>query len=210
MRQRTRDRRAIILSTVAAASLAVGMLVAAGPAGAASARITDARDGFSLVLPQGWTQVSLSKSDIGTISKTSQNYAQLQPLLTQQAASAAAKGLKFFAVAPGQANGQFVPNINVGLFRGSGSLGALQGDINSIWSKAGAKGLKVKQVHLNFGKAVEGTYELVSKTTSPSIWETQVYSPHKGQVYIATFSATTQPAVELTAAVVMSTWKFTR
>ncbi len=210
MRQRTRDRRAISLSTVVAASLALGLFVAAGPAGAANSRITDAKDGFSLVLPQGWTQVSLSKSDIGTIGASAKNYASLQPLLTQQATSAAAKGLKFFAVAPGQINGQFVPNINVGLFKDSGSLGALQTDINSIWSKAGAKGLKIKQVRLTYGKAVEGTYELVSKTSSPSIWETQVYSPHKGQVYIATFSATTQPAVELTAAVVMSTWKFTR
>jgi hypothetical protein len=212
MAPRLRDRRAIGMRTLAMSSLAAASLVAAVPGGAAApnARITDAKDGFSLVLPAGWTKVSLSKSDIGSIGRTAQNYAGLKSLLTQQATSAAAKGLKFFAVAPGQVNGQFVPNINVGLFTSSGSLKALQSDIKTIWNHAGAKGLQTKQVHLAFGKAVEGTYELISTTTSPSIWETQVYAPHKGHVYITTFSATTKPAVELTAAVVMATWKFTR
>jgi len=209
MAQPHRERRALGACVLGLTALALAAATATTPAGAAQSRITDAKDGFSLILPKGWNQVSLRKSNIGTLDKSAADYAALKPLLTQQAASAAAKGLKFFAVAPGQANGQFVPNINVGLFKSNGTLRALQSDVNSIWTKAGAAGLKTKQVRLTFGKAVEGTYELVSKTSAPSIWETQVYAPHKGHVYIATFSATTQPAVELTAAVVMATWKFT-
>ena len=193
-----------------AAAVTTASLATAVPAGASSQhRITVAKSGFSLVLPSGWNQVSLSSSDLGTVLGSAKAYGNLKAELTTQATNAAAKGLKFFAVSAPGAPGDFVPNINVGYFSDSGSLSALDGQIKSIWAKAGAKELVTKNVHLVPGKAVEGTYELVAASSGTTVWETQVYVPHNQLVYIATFSAGSKLAVELTAAAVMKTFHFT-
>jgi hypothetical protein len=201
------------LSTLSAGLLAgVSVLAALPAAGASGHRINESKYGFSLVLPAGWNQVSLTGSDLGSIIGSGKSYANLKSVLTSEATSAASKGLKFFAVSP-QGDGSFVPNINVGIFKGSGSLSSLNAQVKATWTQAGAKHLSTKVVHLSFGSAVQGTYELVSATSpssTPPVWETQVYSPHKGQVFITTFSASTKPAVQLTAAVVMSNWRFTK
>jgi hypothetical protein len=208
--QHRRRHRGLGYCGVLALALSVGSLVAALPAGATSqSRISVPKFGFSLILPDGWSQISLKSSNIGTVIGSSKSYGNLKQLLTTQATEAASKGLKFFAVSAPGAAGSFVPNINVGLFKSSSSLSALKGEVKATWARAGAKNLTTKIVRLAPGSAVEGTYELVGHSTTPTVWETQVYTPHKGEVYIATFSAGTQLAVELNAASVMKTFHFT-
>jgi hypothetical protein len=189
-------------------------MVAAGPADAAAAkghRVNQPKYGFSLVLPPGWNQITLTGSDVGSIVGSARDYANVKSILTSQAENAAVKGLKFYAVAVSQQNGDFLPVINVGIFKGSGSLAVLNPEVKGFLSEEGAKSVKIKNVNLKFGKAVEGIYKLVSNSgTSPAVWETQVYASHNGQIYVATFSALTKPAVELTAAVVMDSWRFVK
>jgi hypothetical protein len=210
MRRRTYSKAGLALGGALSAALGLSALVASTPAGASTQhRITVAKSGFSLILPNGWNQVSLNPADIGAVLGKGTAYGNLKSELTSQATSAAAKGLKFFAVSPPGAAGDFVPDINVGIFKGSGSLASLDSEIKIIWAQAGAKNLVTKTVHIAPGAAVEGTYELVAKSTNAIVWETQVYVPHKGQVYISTFSAGSKPAVELTAAAVMKTFRFT-
>jgi hypothetical protein len=212
MTRRRRDTRLACLVTgwLAASSAVAG--VAAGGAGAATApghRVTVTKGGFSLVLPAGWNQVSLSGSNVGTLIGVPNVAPSIQSALTTQAKYDAAKNLKFFAVPLSQLNGTFLPVINVGSFVGSGSRAVLDPEIRGFISEASASNVKIKNVHLRLGKAVEGTYELfANSTTTLPVWETQVYAPHAGRVYVATFSALTEPAVELTAAVVMDSWRF--
>lgn len=210
MRRPTHSKAGLAACGALSAALSVAALMPATSAGAAQKRITMAKSGFSLVLPDGWSQISLSSKDLGAVIGSSKAYGNLKSELTSQATSAASKGLKFFAVSAPGAPGDFVPDINVGIFKGSGSLASLDTEIKVIWAQAGAKDLVTKTVHLAPGAAVEGTYELVAKSTNSIVWETQVYVPHKGQVYISTFSAGSKPAVELTAAAVMKTFRFTR
>ena len=191
-----------------AASSVLGALPAAAAGGH---RVTDAKDGFSLVLPPGWNQVTLSGPHAGTLVGVPKVDANIKAVLTTEAKNAASKGLKFYAVALSQLNGSFLPVINVGSFAGAGTRAVLDPEIRGFLSEAGASNVRIQNVRLRLGKAVEGTYELVSKSpSSPPVWETQVYAPHAGRVYVATFSALTQPAEELMAAVVMESWRFTK
>jgi hypothetical protein len=192
--------------------LAVGATVAGVATVPAAAnppghRVNDAKDGFSLVLPPGWNQVSLSGPNVGSLIGVTNVPSVIQTELTTEAKKDAAT--KFFAVALSQLNGSFLPVIIVGSFKGSGSRAILDPEIKGFISESGGTNAKVKNVHLPFGQAVEGTYELfANSTTSPPVFETQVFAPHGGRIYDATFSALTEPAVELTAAVVMDSWRF--
>jgi len=66
-----RTRTAVLVAATLALGLAVTAALTVGtalPARAATgSRVTDSNDGFSVVLPQDWDQVSLSGSDIGAI-----------------------------------------------------------------------------------------------------------------------------------------------
>ncbi len=209
-----RRHTTVWLGPIVGAALAASTLLTAAAAGAAGPaepghRVNVTKYGFSLVLPPGWNQVNLTGSQVGSIVGSARGYANLKTVLTQQAENASVKGLRFYAVATDQANGTFVPVMNVGIFKGSGTQAVLNPEIKGFLSEEGAKSVQVKNVSLRFGKAVEGTYELVpTSSSSPTVWETQVYAAHNGQIYVATFSALTKPAVELTAAVVMASWRF--
>ena len=98
-----RTRTAVLVAATIALGLCHDTAFTVGtahPARAATgSRVTDSTDGFSVVLPQGWNQVSLSGSDIGAIIGDAHKAA---PRINQSAISdvqaAAKQGLKFFAV----------------------------------------------------------------------------------------------------------------
>jgi hypothetical protein len=211
-----RGREVVFRGRATRFSMVVGLLAAALaltalPAGATGGhRVTDSKDGFLLVLPPGWNQIALTGSKVGSLLGAGPEDPSIKAILAPQAQSAAAKGLKFYAVALSQLNGTFLPVINVGIFKGSGSKKILDPEVKGFAAEAGGSSITVKNVTLRLGPAVETTYVLVSKSGSPAVWETQVYAPHSGKIYVATFSALTQPAVELTAAVVMGSWRFTK
>jgi hypothetical protein len=207
---RTRRRRIAPLVLIVA-GLAATTSVLPAAANAPGHRVADAKDGFSLVLPPGWNQVSLSGSTVGNLIGVSNVDPAIKAALTQQAQSDVARNLKFFAVALTQLNGTFLPAIIVGTFIQPPKHPDLKTEMKGFFSVEHASQVKIKNVHLRLGKAVEGTYLLTSNSAgSLPDWETQVYALHAGRVYVATFSALTQPAVELTAAVVMDSWRFTK
>ena len=206
----TRTRRAACGGVLAACLMASAVLVAV-PASATTGghRIAVKSYGFSVILPPGWYQLALTGPNAGSLLGGAPNYDAFKASLVSEANSAAAKSLKFYAVALSQANGMFLPIMNVGRFKGSGSQAILDVEVKGYLAEEGAQSGTVKNVTLRPGKAVEATYELLTPS-APPIWETQVYAPHGRFVYVATFSALTKPAVELTAAVVMYDWRFTK
>jgi hypothetical protein len=214
---RTRRRRMGPLALMVAGMAATTSVLTAIPVVPAAAtatpghRVADAKDGFSLVLPPGWNQVSLSGSTVGNLIGVSNVDPAIKSALATQAQSDVARNLKFFAVALTQLNGTFLPAIIVGTFIQPAKHPDLKTEMKGFFSVEHASQVKIKNVHLHLGKAVEGTYLLTSNSSgSLPVWETQVYALHAGRVYVATFSALTQPAVELTAAVVMDSWRFTK
>jgi hypothetical protein len=211
--RRRRGRRALLVTGWLAAGSLVAALPAVGPASGAATpghRVNDNKDGFSLVLPPGWNQVSLSGPTLGSLIGVSNLDPNIKAALTSEAKNDASRNLKLYAVALSQLNGTFLPTIVVGTFKGSGSRAVLDPEVKGFFTEEGASQVKITNVRLPFGKAVEGTYLLTSSSSASfPVWETQVYAPHAGKVYVATFSALTQPACELTAAVVMGSWRFT-
>jgi hypothetical protein len=199
---------------MALTGVSIGLLLSLAtlPASAAAAnRVTNAKYGYTIVLPKSWNEVSLNSQDLGAIlgdaSKISPTFKQD---MTAQVQSAAAKGLKTFATSSIPEDGAFFPNVNVGVFPGSASLGEMDAQVKIQLTAAGAKHVKTKMVHFKFGRAVEGTYSLAVASSGKNVYGTQVYVSHGGNIYITTFSAIDQAVESKAAATVMPTWRFTK
>jgi hypothetical protein len=180
------------------------------PASAASGnRVTNAKYGYTFVLPKGWNEVSLSHSDVGKLlGGAAKLNAGLKQALTSQVQSAAAKGLKTFAVRAVQESGGFFANINVGVFAGSASNSDIGVQVKGQLISAGANNVTTNGVQFPFGSAVEATYTLALTSTGQTVYGTQVYASHAGSIYIVTFSAVEQPVETKAATTVMPTWRF--
>jgi hypothetical protein len=171
---------------------------------AASTRTNVPKYGMSFDLPKDWTEVSLTPGDVGGLLGNASNVnADLKSFLTTQAAAAAKKGLKFFAVNPGGS-----ANVNIGIYGGTESLAALDATAKLGVSSIGATQVQTKQVHFKFGGAVEVTYTLpVSGSTTP-VHGTQFYTSHKDKTYITTFSSQDGAVEAAAASTMMPTWRF--
>ena len=173
--------------------------------------MTDSTDGFSVVLPQGWDQVSLSGSDIGAIIGDAHKAA---PGFNQSAISdaqaAAKQGLKFFAVSSaGEYGGSFFPNMNVGVYPGSLSTALLDAQVKIQLAQTGVKNIKTKTAHFAFGSAIVGTYNIAA-TGGATLYGTQFYAPHAGDIYIVTFTDANQSKGTKAAAAAMASWRYTK
>jgi hypothetical protein len=200
------------LAVMLAVALAAFTLGSARPASAAGgSRVTDSTDGFSVVLPHGWEQVSLSGSDIGAIVGDAHKAA---PGFNQSAISdaqaAAKQGLKFFAVSSvAEYNGSFFPNMNVGVYQGSLSTALLDAQVKIQLAQTGVKNIKTKTTHFAFGSAIEGTYD-IGATGGATLYGTQFYAPHAGNIYIVTFTDANHSNGTKNAAATMASWHYTK
>jgi hypothetical protein len=179
--------------------------------GATSSRATDSTDGFSVVLPQGWNQVSLSSNDIGAIVGNAHKAA---PGFNQSAISdaqtAAKQGLKFFAVSSAsEYSGTFFPNMNVGVYPGSLSNALLDAQVKIQLAQTGVKNIKTKTVKFAGGSAIQGTYNIAA-TGGATLYGTQFYAPHAGNIYIVTFTDANRSQGAKSAAAAMASWRFTK
>jgi len=192
-------------------ALLAGTAWAAGalPAAAAGPRVTDAQDGFSLILPAQWHQVSLSGSDVGALlGNAAQDDKSIDQTAIQQALNGAKKGLKFFAFSSTpEDNGTFFPNMNVGVYQGSASTSLLDAQAKIELNQIGAHSIRVRQVSFPSGRAVEATYTL-PLNASTTVYGTQVYNEHGGSVFISTFTAGEKSVETKAAATVMPSWRF--
>jgi hypothetical protein len=191
-------------------SLVVALTTSALSASAASGnRATNAQYGYTFVLPKGWNEVSLSSSDVGALlGGAAKLNAGLKQALTSQVQSAAAKGLKTFAVRASQESGGFFANINVGVFAGTASNADLGLQVKIQLTSAGAKSVTTKTVHFPLGSAIEATYTLALTSSGQTVYGTQVYAGHGGSTYIVTFSAVNKSLETRAATTVMPTWRF--
>lgn len=201
-----------------AAALAVALAVVAltlgttRPAsGATGSRVTDSTDRFSVVLPQGWDQVSLSGSDIGAIVGNAHKAAPgFSQSAISDAQSAAKQGLKFFAVSSaGEYGGSFFANMNVGVYPGSLSTSLLDAQVKIQLAQTGVKNIKTKTAKFAFGSAIEGTYNIAA-TGGATLYGTQFYAPHAGNIYIVTFTDANRSQGAKSAAAAMGSWRFTK
>ncbi len=185
-----------LLLTLASVSMATTTV-------AASTRTNVAKYGISFDLPKNWTQVSLSPSDIGgLLGSASKANAKLKSFLATQAAAAAKKGLKFFAVNPGGS-----ASVNIGVFGGAGSVAELDAAAKLGMSSIGATQVQTKVVHFKFGSAIQVTYEL-PVAGSTTVYGTQFYASHKNKSYITTFSSQDRAVEKAAASTMMPTWRF--
>ena len=197
---------------VCGASLAGAALVATAPPGAAAgSRVTDAPDGFSLILPGRWHEVALSGSDIGALlGNAAKDDKAIDQAAVQQALNEEKKGLKFFAFSSTpEDNGNFFPNMNVGIYQGSAPASLLDAQAKIELTQIGAHAIRVTQVSYPSGRAVEATYTIALNPTT-TLYGTQVYTEHAGSVYIATFTAGEKAVEARAAATVMPSWRFTK
>lgn len=203
---------AVVLAGVTAVVILVSA-IAAGPVAAAgrngSQRVTDSKDGFSLVLPSTWTQVSLSGSDIGAIIGSASKVASLNQTALSDAEGAAKQGLKFFALSSqSEDGGAFDPNVNVGVYQGTTSTSLLDAQIKLQLAELGAKQVATRKVHFPIGTVIEGSYSVPSQSIG-KLYGTQVYAMHNGRTYIITFSTADPSYLAETVATIMPTWRFT-
>jgi len=210
-----RTRTAVLVAGTIALGLAVTTAFTVGtahPARAATgSRVTDSTDGFSVVLPQGWDQVSLSGSDIGAIIGDAHKAA---PAFNQSAISdaqaAAKQGLKFFAVSSaGEYGGSFFPNMNVGVYPGSLSTALLDAQVKIQLAQTGVENTTTKTAHFAFGSAIVGTYDIAA-TGGATLYGTQFYAPHAGDTYIVTFTDANQSKGTRAAGAAMASWRYTK
>jgi hypothetical protein len=189
---------------------AVVLVVAPAASASPGQRVTDAKDGFSLVLPPGWSEVSLNSSDIGAmLGNASKAGLKLNQAAISDAQGAAKQGLKFFAISSAIENGgAFYPNVNVGVYPGTLSQSLLDAQVKLELTQVGAKQIHTRVVHFPFGSAVEGTYALLS--TQGTLHGAQIYVSHGGNTYIVTFSAADPGYLTKSVTKVMPTWRFTR
>ena len=171
---------------------------------AASTRTSVAKYGISFELPKNWTAVSLTPGDIGgLLGSASKVNAKLKSFVASQAASAAKKGLKFFAVNPGGS-----ATVNIGIFGGSGTLPELDATAKLGMSSIGATNVQTKAVHFKFGSAIRVTYALAVTGSATTVYGTQFYASHNAKSYITTFSSQNRAQEEAAASFMMPTWRF--
>ncbi len=146
----------------------------------------------------------MSGDDVGAlIGSASKVDPTIKASLSAQAESYAKKGLKFFAVGPGDE-----ANVNIGIFDTALPIAQLQVQVKLALGSIGGKNIHIKKTHFSFGSAVTGTYT-VPLATGSSVYGTQVYASHGGRTYIVTFSGG-KKSVEAAASVsMMRTWQFT-
>jgi hypothetical protein len=192
----------LLIGTCMALSTAV---LTPGSAGASTgSRISDPQYGMSFTLPNEWNQVSLDGSDVGALLGTaSKEDPSLNAALTAEATSFAEKGLKFFAVSPGDA-----ANVNVGIFKGAAvPVGQLDAEVKLTIASFGGKNIHAKEIHHSYGWTVAGTYTL--PLANGTVYGTQVYASHDGRTYVVTFSGRAKSLEAGAASSMMRSWRFT-
>jgi hypothetical protein len=202
----------IRLPVVVGVALAAVSVVTAFPAAAATGtRVTDSQDGFSLVLPSSWVQVSLNGNDIGAILGNAHKAAPgFNQAVTGDAQRAAKQGFKFFAVAAvGEYGGAFYPNVNVGVYPGSLSTALLDAQVKIQLTQTGVKNIKTKSAHFASGPAIEATYNIAA-TGGATLYGTQFYAPHAGNTYIVTFTDANKSSGAKIAAAAVSSWRYAK
>jgi hypothetical protein len=183
--------------------------VAASASAAPGQRVTDAKDGFSVVLPPGWAQVSLNSGDLGAIlGSAGKDGLKLNSSLMSQIQSQAGTHIKFFAVSSAlEDGGAFDPNMNVVVYPGTESLSLLSAQTKIGFASAGAKGVTTRRIHLARGPALLTTYWIPS-TQGTAVYGTQVDSTHHGKTYIVSFSDETPSGSRRSESTMMSSWTY--
>jgi len=199
-------RRWLRRCLVATATI-VGASVASSASAASGQRVTDAKDGFSIVLPPGWAQVSLSGGDVGALIGNSG--LKLNSSLLSEVQSAASKGIKLFAVSSAVENGGFTPNMNVVVVHATESPSLLSAEAKIGLTQAGARGVTTRRIKLTTGPAVLVTYSIPpTGANAAAVYGTQVYVTHHGMTYILSFTDATRSGSKRSESMMMSTWRY--
>jgi len=178
----------------AVALVAVLALAGASPASSAGGRVHDAKYGFTFNLPAHWQSVPLSGGDVsGLLNLITKADPSMKAALSAQVTQAAKSGFRFFALGP--IRNKFAPNINIivepvnGLPTGTSYYNEMGVEVKLNLVSAGLKNVRTGTVALSLGKVVEATYSLKTKLSASTAFGVQFYLPHKGHLFIVTFTS---------------------
>ena len=158
------------------ALVAVLLVLGDASAGASSGVvIKEPQYGFSLTLPVNWKQVPLNGNDVtALLNAETHDDPALTNALNSEVTSAAAEGMKVFAIGP--VAGSTVPNLNVivtssaGVPTGSAFAPVAVAEAKIELTQVGASHLKTSIVEDRLGTSARATYELILKNAAPRIW----------------------------------------
>jgi hypothetical protein len=195
----------VVSATIVGASLAASASASSGQ------RITDAKDGFSIVLPPGWGQVSLNGNDLGAVfGNAAKSGIKVNSSLLSEAKNAAAAHMKFIAVSSAvEDGGEFSPNMNVVVVPGTESTSLLSAQAKIGLTQLGARGVTTRHIQLGTGPALLATYSIPStQAGATAINGAQVYAAHHGKTYIVSFTDATRSGSMHSESVMMSSWRY--
>ncbi|MHB1770155.1 MAG: hypothetical protein ACYCST_00140 [Acidimicrobiales bacterium] len=202
-----RCRRTVIVVLVAVTALFVG----APMAGATTTAAT--QYGFSFSLPKRWTQIPLTRSDVGVLLKEA---SKLNPtfanILDAQVEQAAKQGLKVFAVGPA-ARG-FLPSLSVavkaraGVLSDPASFRLAELQLKIVLRVAGLQDPHIAEVHLPVGTAIQVTYALPLHGMPHPAHGRQLYFAHAARLYVLTCTAATSSQAEAVARYMEVHWRW--
>ncbi len=211
--QRVRPHRRSLMCTVPIALLVVTLLSEAAPAYASTKSvIADPDHAFSFTLPANWKQVPLNSGDVTSLlNAATHDDPALTNALNGEVRSAAAKGLRVFALGP--VNGSSVPNVNVivtssaGAPPGSGFASALAAEAKIELTEADATHIKTTTVHDRLGSTAQATYELDLPHVATQYGE-QLYALHQSHIEIVTVTTSNVVSTKSIAHAVATTWRW--
>jgi hypothetical protein len=206
MKTRTTWRLVSVLSASTLLTLSTS-IAATG----ADAKVTDAKDGFSLTLPPKWTVIPLTGSLSKTfLAKATHNSASLEKSIKSEVKSAAADGIKVFGIGPAAKN--FAANLNVGVESSSGAptgaafFRAVKSQEKSQLAQAGISDVHISTTTLPFAKVVEVSYALPKSVAGVPASGLQVVFEHTTHVYFLTITSLTAAADTTTLNPIASSW----
>jgi hypothetical protein len=200
-------------TVVGMAALAAGLLVVgeAGAGASSAVTIREPQYGFSFSLPANWKQVPLDGSDVtALLNSATHDDPSLANALDSEVTSAAAKGIKVFAVGP--VVGSSVPNVNVIVSSSAGSptgrafAQAAVAQAKIEFAELRASQVKTSIVKNRLGTAAKVTYALHAQSATE--FGEQFYVSHGPNVEIVTITTSSGATTQSTAQTVVKNWRW--
>jgi hypothetical protein len=192
------------------------MLVALGAsatANAATATVTDLKDGFSFVLPAKWVEVPLNGSDISALlAQATKKDPSLENAIDAQVKNAAKQGIRVFAIGPVSRN--FSPNLNIGVESSAGAptgaafFSAADAEEKLQLAQSGLTNVRTHDATLRFTKVLEVSYALPKSLAGVASSGLQVVFEHTTHVYFLTITSLSAATNKETLKSIASNWRW--
>lgn len=193
-------------------SLALGFGATSADASAGTV-VKDRQYGFSFTVPANWKQVPLNGSDVtALLNAATHDDPTLTNALSSEVSSAAAKGMKVFAIGP--VTGTTAPDVNVivsssaGAPSGNGFAAAAIAEAKIELTQAGASHITTSIVKSRLGRSAEATYQLELKAGTPAVVGEQIYAVHGSHVVIVTVTTSSLTASKSDTRLISNTWRW--